>query len=167
MPVVPLVPTSPETVRRRLEKLRSLQWLLDRAYRVPGTNIRFGWDALVGIVPGAGDVVTALFACAIILHAHRMGVPRVVQLRMVINVLIDLVIGVVPLFGDVADVFWQSNTRNFALLERHAAAPTPPSRGDWLFVTGVVALVALAALIPLVMVYWLVHKAASGNLVIW
>ncbi len=161
MPVVPLVPTSPETVRRRLEKLRSLQWLLDRAYRVPGTNIRFGWDALVGIVPGAGDVVTALFACAIILHAHHMRVPRVVQLRMVINVLIDLVIGVVPLFGDVADVFWQSNTRNFALLERHAAAPTPPSRGDWLFVTGVLGLVALVAIVPLVMLYWLVHKATS------
>jgi hypothetical protein len=164
---VALVSTSLEDVRRRLERLRSLQWLLDNAYRVPGTNIRFGWDALVGIVPWAGDVVTALFASAMIIQAHHMRVPRVVQLRMVINVLLDILIGVVPLFGDVADVFWKSNTRNFALLERHAAEPGPASAGDWAFVTGVVALVVLVAIAPLVMVYWLVHKAASGHLVIW
>ena len=93
-----------------------------------------------------------------------MRIPRVVQVRMVINVLIDIVIGVVPVFGDVADVFWQSNTRNFALLERHAAAPTPPSRGDWLFVAGVVGLVALVAIVPLVMVYWFVHSMMRSGI---
>jgi hypothetical protein len=163
-PGVALVSKSAEDVRRRLEKLRSLQWLLDNAYRVPGTNIRFGWDALVGVVPWAGDVVTAFFACAIIVQAHHMRVPRVVQLRMVINVLIDIVVGVVPVFGDVADVFWKSNSRNFALLERHAAAPTLPSRGDWLFVTGVVGLVALVAIVPLVMVYWLVQSMMTSGI---
>jgi hypothetical protein len=142
----------------RLEKLRSLQWLLDNAYRVPGTNIRFGWDPLIGMIPWVGDVITALFACAIIVQAHHMRVPRVVQLRMVINVLIDILIGVVPVFGDVADVFWKSNTRNFALLERHAASVAPASTGDWIFVTGVVALVVLVAIAPLVMVYWFVYQ---------
>lgn len=155
---------SPEVLRPRLEKLRSLQWLLDNAYRVPGTNIRFGWDSIVGLFPGAGDVVTALFAGAIIVQSHQMGVPRVVQLRMVGNVLIDLFIGIVPFFGDVADVFWKSNTKNFKLLERHAAAPTPPSRGDWLFVTGLLALLLLVAIVPLIMVYWIVHSMIAIGL---
>jgi len=154
---------SPQDLRPRLEKLRSLQWLLDNAYRVPGTNIRFGWDALIGLVPGAGDIVTALFACAIIAQAHRMRVPRVIQLRMVVNVLVDVVIGIVPLIGDAADVFWKSNARNFALLERHASSPTPPSAGDWLFVTGVLALVAAVAILPLAMVYWLVHAMVTSG----
>ncbi len=158
-----LISKSAEDVRRRLEKLRSLQWLLDNAYRVPGTNIRFGWDALVGLVPGAGDLVTALFAGAMIVQAHHMRVPRVVQLRMVVNVLIDLFVGIVPLFGDVADVFWKSNARNFALLERHAAAPAPPSRGDWLFVTGVIGFVAVVAIVPLAMVYWFVHSMMTSG----
>jgi hypothetical protein len=155
---------SPQDLRQRLEKLRSLQWLLDNAYRVPGTNIRFGWDALVGLIPGAGDIVTALFSGAIIMQAHRMRVPRVIQLRMVLNVLIDVVVGIVPLFGDVADVFWKSNARNFALMERHAAAPTPASPGDWLFVGGVLALVAAVAIVPLAMMYWLVHTMVATGI---
>ena len=156
---------APHDLRPRLEQLRSLQWLLDNAYRVPGTNIRFGWDSIVGLVPGAGDIVTALFAGAIIMQAYRMRVPRVIQLRMVVNVLIDVVVGIVPLFGDVADVFWKSNSRNFALLERHATSPVPPpSAGDWLFVTGVLALVAAVAIVPLAMVYWLVHTLVSTGI---
>ena len=156
---------APHDLRPRLEQLRSLQWLLDNAYRVPGTNIRFGWDSIVGLVPGAGDIVTALFAGAIVMQAYRMRVPRVIQLRMVVNVLIDVVVGIVPLFGDVADVFWKSNSRNFALLERHATSPVPPpSAGDWLFVTGVLALVAAVAIVPLAMVYWLVHTLVSTGI---
>ena len=155
---------SPEALRARLEKLRSLQFLLDNRYRVPGTNIRFGWDALVGLIPGAGDLVTALFAGGLIVQAHQMGVPRVIQLRMVINVLIDIFIGVVPLFGDVVDVFWKSNAKNFALLERHATTPSPPSKGDWLFVTGVLALVGAVAILPLAMMYWLVQTMMSTGI---
>jgi len=155
---------APKDLQPRLEKLRSLQWLLDNAYRVPGTSIRFGWDSIVGLVPGAGDIVTALFAGAIIMQAHRMRVPRVIQMRMVVNVLIDVVVGIVPLFGDVADVFWKSNSRNFALLERHATDPVPASTGDWLFVTGVLALVAAVAIVPLAMVYWLVHTMVSTGM---
>jgi hypothetical protein len=155
---------SPQEHRSRLEKLRSLQWLLDNAYRVPGTNLRFGWDSIVGLVPGAGDIVTALFSGALIMQAHKMRVPRVIQLRMVVNVLIDVVMGLVPLAGDVADVFWKSNARNFALLEKHAATPTGASTGDWVFVTGVLALVAAVAILPLAMMYWLVHTMMSTGI---
>src|SRR6059036_2445344 len=100
----------------RLDVLRSLQRWLDEAFRVPGTSIRFGWDPIIGLVPWVGDLLTALFSCAIIVQAHRMRIPRVVVARMLINVGLDLVIGVVPFVGDAIDFFWKSNTKNFALL---------------------------------------------------
>jgi hypothetical protein len=137
---------------RRLAALRSLRRLLDEAFRVPGTRIRFGWDAIIGVIPWAGDLVTALMAGAIIIEAHRMRVPRVVQLRMLLNVGIDLAIGLVPFAGDVADVFWKSNTKNMAMLERHAAEPVAASAGDWALVGIVIASVVAMALVPLVLI---------------
>ena len=148
-------------LERRMHALRSLQRMLDSIFRVPGTNIRFGWDPIIGLVPWVGDVLTAIFSCAIILQAHHMRVPRVVQLRMVMNVAIDVVVGVIPFFGDVADVFWKSNAMNFALLERHAAEPQPATTGDWLFVAGIIAAVVVIAAVPLVVLYWLVHVVAA------
>jgi hypothetical protein len=135
--------------------LRRIQWLLDQAFRVPGTPVRFGWDAIVGLVPWAGDVLTALLGGAILVHAHRVRVPRVVQARMLINLAIDLIVGLVPFAGDVADVFWKANTKNMALLERHAASPGPATRGDWWFVWFVLAVLGALASLPILMVYWL------------
>jgi uncharacterized protein DUF4112 len=147
-------PVNPD-VTRRMDALRSMKRWLDEAFRVPGTPIRFGWDPVIGMVPGFGDLVTALFSSAIILQAHTMRLPRVVILRMLFNVVIDLVVGVVPLFGDVADVFWKSNTKNFALLELHADQVRPPSASDWVFVLAVIAVIVIIALIPLFVLYWL------------
>jgi hypothetical protein len=90
-----------------------------------------------------------------------MRLPRVVQLRMLLNVVIDVVVGVVPLVGDVADVFWKSNSKNIALLERHVDEVGPATTGDWLFVIGIVGAILLVALIPLVVLYWLVHVLAA------
>ncbi len=143
----------------RMRSLRSLKRLLDEQFRVPGTTVRFGWDALIGLVPWAGDAATALFSCAIIVQAHRMRVPQVVQLRMLINVAIDLLVGAVPVVGDVADVFWKSNSKNFALLERHAAELRTTSAADWLFVVAVVAAVVAVALVPLFMMYWVATRS--------
>jgi hypothetical protein len=142
---------------RALQSLRSLKRLLDEAFRVPGTNIRFGWDPIIGLLPWVGDLLTALFSCAIIVQAHRMRIPRVVVVRMMLNVGLDLVIGIIPFIGDAADVFWKSNTKNFTLLEFHAAEMRPASRGDWLFVIGVLAAVLAMAIVPLIVLYWLVH----------
>jgi hypothetical protein len=139
-----------------MDGLRALQRMLDEAFRVPGTRFRFGWDAIIGLIPWAGDVVTAVMAGAIIVQAHHMRVPKVIQLRMLLNVGIDLVVGVVPFVGDVADVFWKSNTKNMQLLERHAALPGPPTTGDWLFVGSIIGGVAALAALPLVMLYWVV-----------
>ena len=86
-------------MKTRLEALRQLRWFLDEAFRVPGTSFRVGWDPIIGLVPWAGDVLTALMSCSIVLHAHQMRLPRIVQLRMLMNVAIDLVIGAIPFVG--------------------------------------------------------------------
>jgi hypothetical protein len=116
---------------RRIEFLRRWSRLMDSAYRVPGTAIRFGWDPIVGLIPGAGDVATSSFAVVVLYHAYRLGVPRVVLARMMLNTLIDLAVGLVPFAGDVADIAWKSNTLNLALLERHERPGVKPSSGDW------------------------------------
>jgi hypothetical protein len=139
--------------RARLEALRRLKYFLDDAFRVPGTNLRFGWDPIVGAVPWLGDLLTTLLSAAMLVQAYRMRIPRIVQLRMLLNTTIDTVMGLVPLVGDVADAFWKSNTRNFALLERHAAERRPAAAGDWLFVTAVVAVIGALALLPVLVVY--------------
>jgi hypothetical protein len=150
-------------INRRMEALRALQRLLDDAFRVPGTNLRFGWDPLVGLIPWLGDVLTAIFSGAIILQAHHMRVPRVVQLRMVMNVAIDVIVGVIPVVGDLADFAWKSNAMNFALLERHAAQPGPATARDWVFVAGVLAAVVVIAVAPLVVLYWIVHAIMGSS----
>ena len=141
--------------------LRSLKRFLDEAFRIPGTNLRFGWDPLIGLIPWVGDALTAIFGCAIIVQAHRMRVPRIVQVRMLMNVGIDLVTGIVPVLGDAVDFFWKSNTKNFDLLERHFAEVRPATAGDWLFVVGVVGAVVALALVPLIVLYWLVNAATA------
>ena len=122
---------------------------------MPGTNLRFGWDPIIGLVPGLGDLLTALFSCAILIEAHRSRVPRVIQVRMLFNTAFDLALGIVPVVGDVGDLVWKSSAKNFALLERHATTPARPSIGDWVFVGSVLTVLALVAVLPLVVVYWL------------
>jgi hypothetical protein len=139
----------------KIDALRKLQWFLDEAFRVPGTSIRVGWDPIIGLVPWAGDLLTALLSCAIVFQAHQMRLPRIVQLRMLMNVAIDLLIGAIPGVGDAADAFWKSNSMNMALLDRHAAEVRPASVADWLFVAGVIAAILAVALVPVIMVYWL------------
>ena len=134
---------------RRIDLLRRWSRLMDSAYRVPGTSIRFGWDPLVGLVPGVGDVATASFAVTILYHAYLLGVPRVVLLRMVLNILIDLAAGLVPIAGDVADVAWKSNSLNLALLERHERPGAKPTSGDWAIV--LLAFIVIGGVLALVL----------------
>ena len=134
---------------QRIDFLRRWSWLMDSAYRVPGTSIRFGWDPIVGLVPGIGDVATSSLAAATLYHAYHLGVPRVVLIRMVLNILIDLAVGLVPFVGDVADVAWKSNTLNLALLERHERPGVRPSSGDWTIV--LIALVAIGGVLAIVL----------------
>lgn len=146
----------------KLEALRRWAVLLDSAFRIPGTNIRFGLDAIIGLIPGLGDISTPAFASLLLLQAVRMRLPFVVQARMVLNAGIDMLFGLVPLLGDVVDVTWKANLRNLALLERHARPGVPPSRSDYWFVVVCLVALALIAIMPIVLIVWLL---SSVNLV--
>ena len=132
--------------------------ILDSVFRVPGTNIRFGFDALIGLVPGLGDLVAPVFTVMLLGTGLKMRVPAVVQVRMVLNALIDMLIGLVPVAGDLADVFWKADLRNVALLERHARPGVLPTRGDYVFVLACIAAVILIAVVPLVLLVWLLSR---------
>lgn len=104
--------------------------LLDSAFPIPGTSYRFGLDALIGLVPGLGDAVSAVFSGYIILQASRLGAPRSVVTRMIANVAIDTMVGWVPVLGDLFDVAWKSNLKNTALLETHLRQPAAARAGS-------------------------------------
>ena len=141
-----------------LAALRKWSVLLDSAFRVPGTKLTFGLDPILGLVPGLGDLTTPFFAALLLLHAVRLRIPRVVQLRMLMNAVIDLAIGAVPLIGDVFDFGWKANVRNLALLERYAHPGARASRGDWVFVLAVIGLLAAIAVVPLLFTAWLLSR---------
>ncbi len=144
-----------------LQGLRKVAQLLDSAFVVPGTSYRVGLDPILGLVPGLGDLVSPLFTIGILWQARELALPRIVQLRMIFNVAIDSLLGAVPVVGDLFDFAWKANNMNLALLELHAQEERTASAGDWLFVVLMVALVVLVAVIPFVIVGWLLATAAS------
>lgn len=93
--------------------------LLDNAFVLPGTNIRFGLDGIIGLVPGIGDAVTTLMSAWIVYEAKQLGAPKHLIARMIGNVALDGIVGAVPLFGDIFDVMWKANRRNMKLLRDH------------------------------------------------
>ena len=97
----------------------ALTGLMDAAIVIPGTNIRFGADAVVGLVPGVGDLVTAGVSCMIILEARRMGAPNHLLARMLGNLAIDAAAGSIPVLGDIFDLAFRANLRNMRILRRH------------------------------------------------
>ncbi|HEX7336399.1 MAG TPA: DUF4112 domain-containing protein [Gemmatimonadales bacterium] len=133
-----------------LDRLRAVSRLLDNAFTIPGTNLRFGFDALIGLVPGIGDALGALFSAYLILQARRLGAPKSVINRMIANVGVDTVVGWVPVLGDLFDVGWKANNKNLALLEQHLqqpAATRAASKRSLLLLGGglLVALVGIVA----------------------
>ena len=111
----------PQSRAERIARLDALANLLDTAFILPGTNIRFGFDAMIGVVPGIGDAITTLMSLYIVHEARELGVPRHVVGRMLANVALDGIVGAVPFLGDAFDVMWRANRRNMALLRRHLA----------------------------------------------
>jgi hypothetical protein len=146
----------------RLEALRSISRLLDSAFVVPGTNYRIGLDPIIGLIPLVGDLASPLFTIAILWQGRDLGLPRIVQLRMIFNAAIDMLIGAVPLAGDLFDFVWKSNQMNLLLLERHAYETRRPGVGDWIFVVTMMLLVVLIAVVPFVVAGWLI--AAAGRM---
>jgi len=185
---MPPRPTSePEILRPRFggggdffsdRNLDLLAHILDDYLRIPGTQIRFGLDGIIGLIPGIGDIIGAMASWIIILAAWLRGVPRVTLARMFTNVAIETIVGTVPILGDAFDIAWKANRKNFALLERSVGtipvykdgAPSTPVRGatrqqrrqhqlsDWLFLGALFLGMMLLLAIPIVLLAYIAGR---------
>jgi hypothetical protein len=141
----------------------------DSVFRIPGLGLRFGLDAILGLIPGLGDLATSLASLYILSAAGRYKVPRITLARMALNILLDTLVGAIPLVGDLFDAFWKSNRRNVELLRRHVAAPPNAARrierGDRWFVIAVIVGLIAAMIGAAVAAFWILSLivAALGN----
>ena len=141
----------------RDENLDMLSHLLDDFIHIPGTPIRFGLDGIMGLVPGIGDVLGGLASTVIIVAAWARGVPKVTLVRMVANLGIEVFIGAVPVLGDVFDIAWRANRRNYALLEGSLAEPAAVTRRSWIFFAALCVVLLILVLLPLLFLWLTVH----------
>jgi hypothetical protein len=134
----------PEEKRKRTKLEPIFKWIayfMDDVVRVPGTKFRFGLDPLLGLIPGIGDTSSAMVSAFALIQAVRVGVPKVLLMRMALNVLVNEVIGVVPVVGDAFSFWFKSNARNYDIIKHHRLGTSTPKRSDWLFVVGILLLV--------------------------
>jgi hypothetical protein len=132
-------PSATAAERKRLERLA---WFLDNSIPIPGLDIRVGFDALIGLIPGFGDSVGALLSSYILAEAARLGAPRAVLLKMAFNIAVDALIGAVPVLGDLFDFAWKANQRNVDLLRAYYDQPRKTVVVSRLFVWGLGLLLA-------------------------
>ncbi len=136
--------------------LRAVEILLDEAFRIPGTEIRFGIDGIIGLVPGVGDVLGGLLSLIIPIAAWMRGVPYVTLVRMAVNLGIGVLVGSIPVLGDIFDVAWKSNRRNYRLMQLHLQEPRRHSWKDWAFIMALGLGLGLVFAIPVILAIWLV-----------
>jgi hypothetical protein len=133
----------PEEKRKRegLEPLfKWIAFIMDEVIRVPGTKFRFGLDPVIGLIPGIGDTSSALVSAFALIQAVRLGVPKILLMRMALNILVNEVVGVIPVIGDAFSFWFKSNARNYEIIKTHRLGPSVARRSDWLFVIGVLVI---------------------------
>ena len=139
----------------RDENLDLLSRVLDTWFRIPGTNIRIGLDGFIGFVPGVGDFLAGAASCIIVLAAFFRGVPLVTVARMVTNLVIEVGVGMVPVLGNLFDIGWRANRRNYHLLEQSLAGARRDTWKDWMFM-GLLGLgLILLAMLPFLLLLWI------------
>jgi hypothetical protein len=141
------------------ESLDQIARVLDECFHIPGTHVRFGLDALVGLVPGIGDVIGGFLSFIIVFSAWLRGIPKIALMHMVVNIGLDVVVGTVPFFGDAFVAWWKVNRRNFNLLMRyeHAANRRRETSRDWLFFLALSLIGLLFFAIPIAVIWLIVH----------
>jgi hypothetical protein len=134
--------------------MEALAWLLDNSIPIPGTGRRIGLDAVIGLVPGLGDVVSGGLGIIVVARAVQLGLPGVVIARMLVNVALDFVVGSIPLIGDAFDLWFKANARNVGLVRRYALAPGSSTAPQW----GFFGAILLALILLAVATVWLVAE---------
>ena len=137
------------------ESLDLLSHLLDDWFRIPGTSIRFGLDGIVGFIPGIGDAIGGIASCVIILAAWARGVSYVTLARMLVNWGVEVVLGMVPIAGNLFDIGWKANRRNYALLTGSLADPQGTKRRSWFFFGCLCVFLTILLLLPFFVLTWI------------
>ena len=125
--------------------------LLDSRFRIPGTQIRFGIDPILSLVPGLGDLASPIYTMMLLAVAIRDRVPYIVLFRMLANAMLDALIGTIPIAGNVADIFWRANRLNLELLTTHARPGRPLTSKDYIFLFLIAAIFGLLAIVPVIL----------------
>jgi hypothetical protein len=142
----------------RDETLRRIAILLDEAFRVPFTKIRFGVDGVIGLVPGLGDVIAGLLSLIFPIAAWTRGVPYITLFRMMVNLGIGVLVGSIPILGDAFDIAWKVNQRNYQLLQRHLGEPRLHTWRDWAFLGALTFGILIIFAVPIVLLIWLLAR---------
>jgi hypothetical protein len=145
------------------EHLDYIAALLDDMWRIPGTQIRFGLDAIIGWVPGIGDALAGVASCLIVFASWRRGAKPVTLTRMIANILLEMGLGAIPVVGDIFHIVWKANRRNYRLLIREKEEPGANTGRDWIFLAAIVATAFAAVAIPLGLLFWLLHSLLKGG----
>src|ERR1700686_3223619 len=140
------------------EHLDYIAALLDDMFRIPGTQIRFGLDALIGWIPGIGDAAAGIASFFIVFAAWRRGVQSITLVRMIANVLLETTLGAIPVAGDVFHVFWKANRRNYRLLIREKEQPGLNTGRDRVFLAIILFTVIAAAGVPIGILIWILRS---------
>jgi hypothetical protein len=144
---------------KRLLLAKFLADWLDQRFTIPGTSIRIGLDPILGLIPGIGDMVANLAGSAILIIAAQNRLPKIVLLRMGLNVALNAMIGAIPVFGDIFSIWFRSNLKNAQLLEHHVSTEGHASTfGNWIFVIGVIGGVIFLLIAILVTTVWLIKQ---------
>lgn len=153
--ITPYVPThradalTPEVIDPRIADVEALARWFDYAFALPG-GFRFGFAGIIGLVPGIGDVVDAMVSVYIVVRAIQLGIPRVAIARMLVNIGIEALAGAVPFAGDLFDVAFKANRRNYQLVKSHLSQPRRQTAYDWLFLILTVILVTASIALPVI-----------------
>jgi hypothetical protein len=158
----------PEDRHRRLSAEPIFKWvalIMDRLIRIPGVKRRLGLNPILDLVPGFGDIAAGLISVSVLIYGIRRGIPKILLGRMALNVLINEVVGIVPVVGSVFAFWFTANTRNYDLLREHINIPNRSTRSDKIFVgavLGLVILVIVAGIIATFLILYAIAKLASG-----
>ncbi len=134
---------------------QALAQFLDASLTIPGTTIKFGLDPLIGLIPGIGDLISNGIGSSLLFLATKAGVPRIVILRMSVNIVINMVIGAIPIVGDIFSIWFKSNLQNAQLLYRHSQTTTPVTTViDWLYVSIIFLFMLLLLGLTFGVIYW-------------
>jgi hypothetical protein len=156
---------SPEDRQRRRSALESVfkfvALLMDRLIRIPGIKKRLGLNPILDLVPGFGDIATALVSLSVLIYGIRRGVPKILLGRMALNVLLNEVVGIIPVVGSIFAFWFTANTRNYELLREHLDTPRRSTTGDKIFVTAVLGTVVLVILAGIAGTFWIFHEIAE------